>query len=257
MPSAIDRLLVRSVDGVAAGAAGGLTLGLAETVAAAAAGYGSTLLAARILFIDVLLGLAVGLLLGVVSAPVASGKGPLSRASAFLGRGPGGPRVRATAVTVGATFFLHVSMALGERFAQLFHNATLAAALLLALQAALLLPAAALGAVAERLLRQRTEHASAAAVVLCSASLGAAVAPSVATSELWSIPLAGAVAAAAWLAARWVGAAGPPRPLAVGVAWTVGVLAWGGLVALPRDAGAGEELRARTVVAGRVAGLGD
>jgi len=255
MPSATDRLLVRTVDGVAAGAAGGLTLGLVETLAAAAAGYGSTLLAARILLIDVLFGLAVGFLAGVVSAPVAPGSGPVARARAFLARGPAGSRARAAAVTVGATCFLHGSMSLGEEFAERFHNATLAAALLLVVQLLLLLPAAAIGALAERVLAGRSEHLAAAAIFVCAASLGATAGRSVAAAELLTLPLAAAVALVAWLATRWVGRPGRPRTVTIGVAWAVGLLACGGLWAFPRDAASDKELRARTFVAGRVAAV--
>ena len=41
----------------------------------------------------------------------------------------------------------------------------------------------------------------------------------------------------------------------IGVAWAVGLLACGGLWALPRDAASDKELRARTFVAGRVAAV--
>ena len=131
MPPGLDQLSSRSVTGAASGAAAGMALGLFELVGAGFAGAPSALLTARIVLIDVLLGLAVGFVAGVLSAPVPPGQGPVARGAAFLARGPGGRRVRATAVTVGAAVFVHGSMALGEAVAgQLFEFADVVVELL-------------------------------------------------------------------------------------------------------------------------------
>ncbi len=253
MPSGTDRLLRRTVDGVAAGAAGGLVLGALETTVASLTGEPGALLAARIVLLDVLLGLAAGFLVGLVTSPVPPGRGPVALSRAFLARGPAGPRVRAAAVVVAAVAFLHGTMALGEAFATRFHNATLAAALLLVLQAALLLPAAALGVLTERLLAPRHEAWSAAAILLASATLGATAARSVAPSELWLLPPAAGVVAVVAVVATLVDSAGRPRSLTVALVWAIGLLACVVLWVLPPDVAGGETLRDRTLVAGRVA----
>jgi hypothetical protein len=247
------------VHGAAAGGAAGAVLGLLEVGALllSAAATATVVAVAHVLLFDALVGLQLGFLLGLLSAAVPPGRGPLAVGRRFFDRGPGGRRVRAAAAVMGLTLFFHASSFLGTAFAGRFRNATLASALLVCLQVALLLPALAAASFTERLLARLGEAAAAATVVLAAASIGVAAGRSVGTTSLWIVPGGLAAAYTATEVGRWVSAAGRPRGLAVAASWLFTVLAVGALLAFPTDPGTRAALKRATVVAGHAMSLMD
>ena len=129
--------------GVAAGLSAGVALAILECVAAGIQGGAddvTTGLFAWIAVLDLTLAATLGFCGGLAALAVPHGEGPAARLRAFAYSGPDSPQVRAAAVAVAMSVFLHASILLGQWVAGRFRNALLATLLYLALQIGLLIP---------------------------------------------------------------------------------------------------------------------
>lgn len=178
-----------------AGVAGGLCLGglecglaLLRSLSAPAGESLSVSVLAWMVSIDLIFGVVVGFLAGLVAMSTPQGAGPAPWLRRFLGRAPGGPRARVAALGVGAAVFLHGAMALGTWMAGRFHNGTLAALLFLTLAAVTLVPAVAAGRWTERWLAGGRGALANLTVFAVFGTVGAALGPHVDLAEIAALP---------------------------------------------------------------------
>ena len=196
--------------GLVAGVAGGATLGGLRSATHGIRSWTSGHAGASIPTVgdlgevfarDLLTGVALGALAGLLMLPIPPPHRPLARLRRFV-EGGSAPEARMAALLVALVAFFHGSLRLGLFFAGRFKNDTLAALLLVALEVSLLLPALAAGRLTERLLVPRAPSWGAAVVFVAAASVGAAIAPHMSLRDLVVVPAFLFVGAVAWAATR-------------------------------------------------------